>query len=108
MLPGPFAFLETDMKISTPFLVAAVVAAALAWPAPARAQSPAGLWDAVVTVTTNPNDPNPVTVDVPFRFEIACGASCASPSGSFFNGDERVTSTTGRMAGDALVLSFDE
>jgi thiol-disulfide isomerase/thioredoxin len=71
-------------------------------------QSPAGLWDAAVVVTTGPSTA-PVKVDIPFRFEIACaGASCSSPKGSFFNGDERVASTSGRFQNGALELTFDE
>ena len=63
----------------------------------ARAQSLAGLWDATVIVGG---------VEVPFRMEFA--GSGASVKGSFFNGDEKVTSTTGQFTGGALVLSFDE
>ena len=83
----------------------AVVASVLSLASAASAQSPAGLWDATVTITIQ----NKGTLDIPFRFEIACGnASCASPRGSFFNGDDRVTSTTGRFENGALALSFDE
>jgi thiol-disulfide isomerase/thioredoxin len=64
---------------------------------PARAQSLTGLWDATVTV----ND-----VDVPFRIEFS--GSGADVKGSFFNGDERVTSTTGRFDSGSLALTFSE
>ena len=72
-------------------------AAMLALPPIARAQSLAGLWDATVVVGG---------VDVPFRMEIT--GSGAGVKGSFFNGDEKVTSTSGQFANGALVLSFDE
>src|SRR5579859_4318457 len=72
------------------------------------AASPAGLWDATVVVPTGPSKA-PVPTDIPFRFEIACaGKSCAQPRGSFFNGDEKVTSTRGTFSRGALSLTFDE
>jgi len=75
----------------------------------APAQTPAGLWDATVVVNTAPANAEPIRVEIPFRFEIACsGTTCASPRGSFFNGDDRVTSTTGEFANGALTFSFDE
>jgi thiol-disulfide isomerase/thioredoxin len=80
------------------FTVAALALVTLATYAPAaRAQSIAGMWDATVTAGG---------VDVPFRFEIA--GSGSSVKGSFFNGDDKVTSTTGRLENGSLVLSFDE
>jgi thiol-disulfide isomerase/thioredoxin len=95
------------IRISFPFALVAALAAA----SPAAAQtprSPAGLWDATVVVTTGPNTA-PVPVEIPFRFEIGCaGAACASPKGSFFNGDDEVTSTSGRFKDGALELAFDE
>jgi len=63
----------------------------------AAAQALTGLWDAVVRV----ND-----VDVPFRMEFSGGGR--DIKGSFFNGDERLTSTTGTFENGAVVLSFDE
>jgi len=66
-------------------------------PPAAAQQSLTGLWDAVVRV----ND-----VEVPFRMEFA--GSGPDVKGSFFNGDERVTSTSGRFEDGNLVLSFDE
>jgi thiol-disulfide isomerase/thioredoxin len=66
-------------------------------PSPAQAQVLAGLWDATLVV----ND-----VDVPFRLEIA--GTPPAISGSLFNGDDKVTSTSGRFENGALVLSFDE
>src|SRR5580692_4534727 len=52
----------------------------------ALAQSLAGLWDATVKV----ND-----LDVPFRIELSGQGS--SIKGTFFNGDERFTSSGGRF-----------
>ena len=48
-------------KISS-VIAAVLVAAAIALPAPAAAQSVAGLWDATVVVNQN---------EIPLRFEIA-------------------------------------
>src|SRR5258707_9411945 len=78
--------------------VAAMLAVA-ALPTRVAAQSLSGLWDASVVVNGG--------VEIPFRFEIA-GGSGSSIKGSFFNGDEKVTSTTGQFDNGALVLSFDE
>jgi len=65
-----------------------------------RAQQPsaslAGLWDAAVVVNG---------LEIPFRFEIAGDGS--SISGSFFNGDEKVTSTGGKYENGSLTLNFD-
>jgi thiol-disulfide isomerase/thioredoxin len=77
--------------------VSAVIGLA-ALPSRASAQSLNGLWDASVVVNDG--------VEIPFRFEIA--GSGPAIKGSFFNGDEKVTSTTGRFENGALVLSFDE
>ncbi|HEV2985218.1 MAG TPA: TlpA disulfide reductase family protein [Vicinamibacterales bacterium] len=77
--------------------VSAVIGLA-ALPSRASAQSLNGLWDASVVVNDG--------VEIPFRFEIA--GSGPAVKGSFFNGDEKVTSTTGRFENGALVLSFDE
>jgi peroxiredoxin len=75
-----------------------VLFAALVWPiAPGAAQAVTGLWDAVVTV----ND-----VEVPFRMEFSGKGKALT--GSFFNGDERITSTSGTLDQGAIVLSFDE
>ena len=81
-------------------LLILVFALAFAAPALTRAQAPAeslsGLWDAAVVVNG---------LEIPFRFEIA-GAGAAI-SGSFFNGDEKVTSTGGTHANGSLKLNFD-
>ena len=86
------------MKTKLSVLFVVVVMALVALPSGAGAQSLTGLWDA--TVVVNPG------VEIPFRFEIA--GSGPALKGSFFNGDEKVTSTTGRLENGALVLTFDE
>jgi thiol-disulfide isomerase/thioredoxin len=86
------------MKTKLSVLFVVLVTALAAFPASAGAQSLTGLWDA--TVVVNPG------VEIPFRFELAGSGSAVK--GSFFNGDEKVTSTTGRLENGALVLSFDE
>jgi len=63
--------------------------------APPEAESLAGRWDAIVVA----ND-----VEVPFSFEIQVEGS--SVKGSFFNGERRITSTEGELAGDVLTLWF--
>ena len=62
----------------------------------AFAQPLAGLWDAKVTVNG---------LEIPFRMEFA--GEGASVSGSFFNGDLKVTSNSGRAEGGSVVLNFD-
>lgn len=62
----------------------------------AAAQSLAGLWDATVKV----ND-----LAIPFRIELSGEGS--NIRGSFFNGDEKFTSTSGRFADGSLVLNWD-
>ncbi|HLJ45922.1 MAG TPA: TlpA disulfide reductase family protein [Bryobacteraceae bacterium] len=64
--------------------------------APAMAQSLAGLWDATVLVNG---------LEIPFRMEFT-GAG-PQVAGSFFNGDEKVTSTSGRFENGTLRLNFD-
>jgi thiol-disulfide isomerase/thioredoxin len=61
--------------------------------APASAQSLKGTWDCAVTVNG---------VDVPFRMEFANNTQA-----SFFNGDEKLTSTSGSFENANLVLKFD-
>jgi thiol-disulfide isomerase/thioredoxin len=72
------------------------LAAFLALAPVAMAQSLAGRWDATVTVNG---------VEIPFRFELT--GDGANVKGSFFNGDERLTSTGGRFENGALALSWD-
>jgi thiol-disulfide isomerase/thioredoxin len=83
-------------KLSALFLVMTV--ALVAFPSRAAAQSLTGLWDATVVVNGG--------LEVPFRFELAGSGSAIK--GSFFNGDDKVTSTTGHLENGSLVLSFDE
>ncbi len=89
------------MNTKPPVLLAAALLALVLSPSRAGAQSPAslaGLWDATVTVTGG--------LEIPFRLEIS--GSGSSIKGSFFNGDDKVTSTTGQLENGSLVLSFDE
>ena len=86
------------MKRTMPLLLVAAALALTALPARVEAQSISGLWDASVVVNGG--------IEVPFRFEIA--GSGKAIKGSFFNGDEKVTSTTGSFENGALTLNFDE
>jgi len=63
----------------------------------AVAQSLAGRWDATVQVSG---------IDIPFRFELS--GEGANVKGSFFNGDERITSTSGRFERGSLMLRWDD
>ncbi len=65
--------------------------------APEQAPSFAGRWDATVTANG---------VEVPFPFEIV--AEGPSLTGSFFNGERRITSKSGRAENGGLVLSFEQ
>ena len=60
------------------------------------AGSLSGLWQATVTVRGS---------EIPFRFEIQGDGS--SVKGTFFNGDERFTSTAGDFADNTLSLKWD-
>jgi thiol-disulfide isomerase/thioredoxin len=73
------------------------IAALLAIAPAAFAQSVAGLWDATIIL----ND-----VQIPFRIEFAGEGS--NFQGWFFNGDEKVISTAGKLENGALVLNFDQ
>jgi thiol-disulfide isomerase/thioredoxin len=55
-----------------------------------------GVWDATINVDG---------LIIPFRMELAGDGS--KVSGTFFNGDERITSSSGKFDGDKLVLDFD-
>ena len=57
----------------------------------------AGVWDAAVIVNE---------LEIPFRMEFAGGGTAVK--GSFVNGEERVTSTSGRFDNGALALRFDQ
>src|SRR6266545_8329860 len=86
------------MKRQVVVLFVAAMLGLAALPSRVAAQSLSGLWDASVVVNGG--------IEIPFRFEIA--GSGAAIKGSFFNGDEKVTSTTGKFENGALELSFDE
>jgi thiol-disulfide isomerase/thioredoxin len=64
------------------------------------AQSLSGMWDATVVVPSLHNLP------IPFRFQILQQGSTVK--GSFFNGDDKVTSTTGELTNGKLVLTYPE
>jgi thiol-disulfide isomerase/thioredoxin len=82
---------------SAAFVALLLALAGLVAPSAASAQSLAGLWDASVVVNK---------LEIPFRFEIA--GDGANVKGSFFNGDEKVTSTSGSLENGTLTLAFDE
>jgi peroxiredoxin len=63
---------------------------------PAMAQSLSGTWQATVRV----ND-----LDVPFRIEFSGAAS--APQATFFNGDERFTSTSGKAADGSVEIKWE-
>ncbi len=66
-------------------------------PAAAMAPSLAGVWEASVIVNG---------LEIPFRLELA--GEGPNLRGWFFNGDEKVPSTSGRFENGSLVLSFDQ
>ena len=80
-------------------LYVAALLALVAVPSRAGAQPVSGLWDAAVLVNNG-------NLEVPFRFELS--GSGATVKGSFFNGDDKTTSTSGSIANGKLSLSFDE
>jgi thiol-disulfide isomerase/thioredoxin len=83
----------------TPQLIAGAMLLAIwcvAAPASAQTSSPVGVWDATVDVGG---------VLIPFRFEIT--GSGTSFTGSFLDGDLKMSSTGGRLEGTTLVLPFD-
>ena len=63
----------------------------------AAAQSVAGKWEGTVVVDG---------MTIPFRIDIS--GKGTKLEGAFINGDERVTSTSGRQDHDAMVLNFDQ
>ena len=79
--------------------VAVVLFALVALPSRAGAQPVNGLWDATVLVNNG-------ALEIPFRFELS--GSGSNVKGSFFNGDDRTTSTSGTLQSGVLSLSFDE
>jgi thiol-disulfide isomerase/thioredoxin len=76
-----------------------VVVALIAFPRRAGAQSVNGLWDATVVVNNG-------ALEIPFRFELS--GSGSNVKGSFFNGDDKTTSTSGTLQNGVLSLNFDE
>jgi thiol-disulfide isomerase/thioredoxin len=88
------------MRPSVPLFTVAL-AALLTAPSAALAQraSPAGVWDAVVTVSNN-------TVEIPFKFEIVQAAG--GYRGYFFDGDVKVPSQPGTFENGLVVLRFDQ
>lgn len=83
------------MSINRP--LALVFIGVLLGPSIESAQSLNGTWDATVIVNNLP---------IPFRFEIA--QQGPNVKGSFFNGDEKVTSTSGQFKDGTLVLTYPE
>jgi hypothetical protein len=82
---------------SAAFVALLLALAGLVAPSAASAQSLAGLWDASVVV-------NKLEIPVPVR-DRRRGRRV---KGSFFNGDEKVTSTSGSLENGTLTLAFDE
>jgi thiol-disulfide isomerase/thioredoxin len=76
--------------------ITALTAALLSISPILAADSLSGLWQGTVTVSGQ---------QVPFKFEIQ--GDGAGIKGSFFNGEERFTSTSGQFAGDALTLNWE-
>src|SRR6185437_5783999 len=60
------------------------------------AESLTGVWSGTVTVNQ---------LDIPFRFEIQAKGS--QVNGTFFNGEQRFTSTSGQLNNDSLTLGWD-
>jgi thiol-disulfide isomerase/thioredoxin len=76
-----------------------VLLALVALPQRAAAQPVNGLWDATVVVNNG-------ALEIPFRFELS--GSGSNVKGSFFNGDDKTTSTSGSLENGRLTLNFDE
>jgi len=83
-------------KLSTLF---GVLLTLVALPQHAAAQPVNGLWDATVVVNNG-------ALEIPFRFELS--GSGPNVKGSFFNGDDKTTSTSGSLENGRLTLNFDE
>ncbi|HEY6390449.1 MAG TPA: TlpA disulfide reductase family protein [Bryobacteraceae bacterium] len=62
----------------------------------AAGESLAGRWDATVNVNG---------VEIPFRFELSVDG--ANATGIFFNGDEPMPSSSGRISNGSLLLNWD-
>ena len=76
--------------------VAALLVAAHLAPSPSAASGIDGLWEATVVANG---------VEIPFRFEIATAG--ADAQGFFFEGDQKVGSTSGRFVDGVLTLDYD-
>jgi thiol-disulfide isomerase/thioredoxin len=85
--------------MSTKLYAVFIVIALIGFPQRAGAQSVNGLWDATVLVNNG-------ALEIPFRFELS--GSGTNVKGSFFNGDDKTTSTSGSLENGKLALSFDE
>src|SRR5258708_8655090 len=72
------------------------VAAFLGIVSAATAESLAGRWDATVIVNG---------VEIPFRFELSVDG--ANATGTFFNGEDPMPSSSGRLSDGALLLNWD-
>jgi len=81
------------------YALLAVIVAVIGFAPPVAAQPVSGLWDASVLVNNG-------ALEIPFRFELS--GSGANVKGSFFNGDDKTTSTSGSLQNGKLSLSFDE
>ena len=79
------------------YLAAALLIVVPSHSAHAQDASLAGRWNAAVVVNR---------LEIPFVFEIA--AAGPTLSGSFFNGDRRITSTGSRSENGLTVFSFDQ
>lgn len=77
--------------------IAKFATASILFSAAISAQSLTGRWDCSVTVNGN---------EIPFRMEFS--EKGAAVSGNFFNGDERVPSTGGKLQEGSLLLNFDQ
>jgi thiol-disulfide isomerase/thioredoxin len=82
------------MKLTTAFLVVSLAAVFVA--TTVSAQSLTGTWQATVKVGG---------LDIPFRMEIL--GSNAEPRGVFFNGMERLFSTSGTFTDGAIEIKWD-
>jgi thiol-disulfide isomerase/thioredoxin len=84
--------------VKTVLLAAALLVASSAAPDrwTADAASLEGLWDAIIVVNE---------AEVPFRFEISTAG--AEPQGFFFEGDRKIGSTSGSLAGSSLTFEYD-
>jgi thiol-disulfide isomerase/thioredoxin len=89
--------LDKENKMTARILTTTLLPlAALAFAVAAPAQNLTGLWDASITLNGH---------EIPFRMEFS--GHPPAVSGSFFNGDEKITSTSGSLDKGDLLLTFD-